>query len=99
LQIFQDATPAAGEVQVCVSSDETTARIQIRDNGAGMTRDFMRERLFRPFDSTKGSQGMGIGVYQARELARNLGGDLTYESQPGSGTSCTLTLPIAQSAM
>ena len=36
----------------------------------------MRHRLFRPFDSTKGSKGMGIGAYQVREYARALGGDV-----------------------
>ncbi len=37
-----------------------------------MTQEFIRERLFRPFDSTKAGEGIGIGAYQVREFARNL---------------------------
>ena len=58
-----------------------------------MTREFIRERLFRPFDSTKGSEGMGIGAYQAREFARKLAGDLKVESAQGAGTTVTLVVP------
>ena len=60
-----------------------------------MTPEFIRDRLFRPFDSTKGAQGMGIGAYQAREFARKLGGDLSVQSSPGEGTTVSMTLPIA----
>jgi signal transduction histidine kinase len=59
-----------------------------------MTREFIRTRLFTPFDSTKGSQGMGIGVYQAREYARLLGGQLEVTSEPDSGTEFVLHLPL-----
>ena len=60
----------------------------------GMTPKFIRERLFRPFDSTKGSQSMGIGAYQAREYIRELGGQLTVSSEIGEGTCFSLSLPI-----
>ena len=89
----QDATPSDGEVEVSLSSDDNNVQVEIRDSGAGMTQEFIRERLFRPFDSTKGSEGMGIGAYQAREFARNLGGDVKVASEPGKGTSLTLFLP------
>ena len=58
-----------------------------------MTPEFIRDRLFKPFDSTKGVQGMGIGVYQAREFARKYGGDLQVQSAVSKGTTMTLTLP------
>ena len=61
----------------------------------GMTEEFVRKRLFKPFDSTKGSQGMGIGVYHAREFMRRLGGDLKVASEIGRGTTITLELPLA----
>jgi signal transduction histidine kinase len=57
---------------------------------------FLRERLFRPFDSTKGSKGMGIGAYQAREFVRNAGGEITVESQAGQGTTFRISLPAVQ---
>ena len=50
-----------------------------------MDAEFVRHRLFRPFDSTKGSKGMGIGAYQVREYARSLGGDVEVQSRPGKG--------------
>ncbi|MDH3895509.1 MAG: ATP-binding protein, partial [Chromatiales bacterium] len=49
--------------------------------------------LFRPFDSTKGSKGMGIGAYQARDYIRTLGGELNVDTSPGRGTLFTITLP------
>ncbi len=63
-----------------------------------MTPEFVRERLFRPFDSTKGSKGMGIGAYQAREYVRSLGGWLEVESRPGSGTTIRIVVPVAGAA-
>jgi signal transduction histidine kinase len=70
------------------------ALIAVQDTGAGMTHEFVRERLFRPFDSTKGSKGMGIGAYQVREYVRSLGGDVEVQSGPGLGTRFELTLPV-----
>jgi signal transduction histidine kinase len=59
-----------------------------------MTAVFVRERLFRPFDSTKGTQSMGIGAYQAREYIRQIGGQLDVASSPGSGTTFDIRLPL-----
>ena len=53
--------------------------------------------LVAPFDSTKGSKGMGIGAYQVREYIRLLGGDVEVQSSPGQGTRFALSLPVAQS--
>ena len=89
----QDATPPEGSVEVELAEDDGHVRIAIRDTGAGMTPEFIRKRLFRPFDSTKGSEGMGIGAYQAREFARKLVGDLKVESAEGAGTTVTLVIP------
>lgn len=89
----QDATsPDDGSVQVSAEATDTQVRISIVDNGVGMDREFIRERLFRPFDSTKGTHGMGIGAYQLRETIRQIGGQIDVTSEPGSGTSVVLTL-------
>ena len=74
------------------------ALIEVRDSGEGMTEEFIRRRLFKPFDTTKGSSGMGIGVYQAREIIRALGGDITVQSSLGEGTTVSITLPVERSA-
>ncbi len=89
----QDATPDTGEVTLELGQDSGMAIIRIRDNGGGMSDQFVRERLFRPFDSTKGSKGMGIGAYQARDYVRTLGGELKVDTSPGQGALFTITLP------
>ena len=60
-----------------------------------MSEEFIRDRLFRPFDSTKGAKGMGIGAYQAREYVRTLGGELRVSSAPTAGTVISIWLPLA----
>lgn len=92
----QDATPPIGSIRVGVVAESGVAAIDIADTGVGMTAEFVRDRLFRPFDSTKGAQGMGIGAYQVRETLRAAGGEVTVESAPGSGTTFTLRLPLAR---
>src|SRR5690606_21067124 len=83
----QDATPAEGRIDVTIASEEGRVAITVADSGQGMDEAFIRERLFRPFDSTKGAKGMGIGAYQVREAARAAGGDVEVESRPGEGTT------------
>lgn len=90
----QEATPAEGSVKVCLKYDEGLARIHIIDTGCGMDETFIRERLFRLFDSTKGTQGMGIGAYQIRDTIRSSGGDVRVKSTPGVGTELVLEFEI-----
>jgi len=92
----QDATTSDGKITVAILADERTVSIRVSDTGCGMSDDFINERLFRPFDSTKGSQGMGIGAYQAREYIRGIDGHLHVASVPGEGTSFTIQLPIVR---
>ena len=61
-----------------------------------MDERFLRTRLFRPFESTKGLTGMGIGIYESREYVRSLGGDIAVESAVGRGTTFTVELPLAR---
>jgi putative PEP-CTERM system histidine kinase len=90
----QDATPADGEVTVRLVSADGRAEISIEDTGSGMSEEFVRNRLFRPFDSTKGAQGMGIGAYQAREFVRRMGGEFTVESTVTEGTRVRIGLEL-----
>jgi putative PEP-CTERM system histidine kinase len=94
----QDATGEAGKITVRVSAAGESAILSVTDTGAGMEADFVRDRLFRPFDSTKGSKGMGIGAYQAREYIRSLGGSVEVRSVPRIGTTFSFTLPCAPAA-
>ncbi len=88
-----DAPVAAGETNGFLRVPH--AVLTVTDTGSGMTREFMQERLFKPFDTTKGSKGMGIGAYQVREYVQSLGGRVEVESEPGQGTRFTLLLPLS----
>ena len=95
LRNAQEATPeGAVGVQLAKAGEEVV--LVIRDTGKGMDAEFVRERLFRPFDSTKGSKGMGIGAYQTREYVQSLGGRVEVQSSPGEGTVFSITLPLAE---
>jgi putative PEP-CTERM system histidine kinase len=80
-------------VPVTVSARQEGGRIliDITDRGPGMTAEFVRDRLFRPLSTSK-PQGSGIGAWQARELLREAGGDLTVLTSPGAGTTMRLAL-------
>ncbi|MDH3589606.1 MAG: HAMP domain-containing histidine kinase, partial [Gammaproteobacteria bacterium] len=93
----QDAAGADGEVSIKISRQDADVVVEVLDNGSGMDEYFIRERLFRPFESTKGSKGMGIGAYQAREFVRAAGGDVEVDSTLGQGTVFRLIFPLAQS--
>jgi putative PEP-CTERM system histidine kinase len=90
----QEATPEEGRIDVTVSEHQGSAVIEIQDTGAGMDEDFINNRLFRPFETTKGNAGMGIGVYETREYIRSLKGSLGVESRLGVGTKFTLRVPL-----
>jgi len=94
----QDATSGAGHIAVTMIASESDVSIAVVDSGAGMTAEFIRDRLFRPFDSTKGSKGMGIGAYQVREYIRQLGGSVEVSSSPGQGTRFSINLPVSTQA-
>jgi putative PEP-CTERM system histidine kinase len=91
----QDATAAGGDVSVQVRRAASTAIIDVIDSGVGMDAEFIRTRLFRPFDTTKGDSGFGIGAYQAREFIRKCGGNVEVESTVGQGTRFRIQLPLA----
>jgi signal transduction histidine kinase len=90
-------TPAGG-ITVTATRDGNHVQLAIRDTGIGIERDHL-ERIFEPFhqtvDGSGYSEGTGIGLTIARKLARQMGGDITVESQPGAGATFSLTLPQA----
>lgn len=93
LQNAAEATPPDGRIAVQLSrAEDGGARIEVRDTGRGMSEGFVRQRLFRPFESTK-PHGMGIGAFESREYVRELGGTLLVESREGAGTVFRIALP------
>lgn len=89
----QQASADDGDIMISLAATENIHSIEIKDNGHGMDEDFIRDRLFKPFDTTKGNAGMGIGMYESREFIRQLGGDIIVQSKPGKGSIITLQIP------
>jgi putative PEP-CTERM system histidine kinase len=93
LRNAQDATADDGSVVVQARASGEECVVTVTDTGCGMSEQFVQERLFKPFDTTKGSQGMGIGAYQLREYVRSLGGSVQVASVPARGTTFVVRLP------
>jgi putative PEP-CTERM system histidine kinase len=90
-----EASAPGVPVTVAARREADTIVIDITDRGPGMTAEFVRDRLFRPLSTSK-PQGSGIGAWQARELLREAGGDLSVLTRPGAGTTMRLVLPIVR---
>jgi hypothetical protein len=89
-----EATPGDGRITVETRTDDNCAVLIVADTGRGMTADFVRDHLFRPFQTTK-PRGLGIGLYQCRHIVHTAGGTLTAESREGFGTRMIARLPAA----
>lgn len=94
IQNAQEATTNDGWVKVTLIKKTRTIRIIIEDNGCGMSEEFINARLFRPFDTTKGNAGMGIGVFEAKQFFENMAGKIKVESKLKEGTVFTIDLPL-----
>ena len=88
-----EATAREGRVEIEVARRGAAVLIRIADSGEGMSEEFIRERLFKPFETTK-SAGMGIGVFESLEYIQELAGELVVASVPGQGSSFTIILPL-----
>jgi putative PEP-CTERM system histidine kinase len=93
-----DATDKTGHVSVTVDRTVDRAVVEVRDTGSGMTPQFARERLFKPFQTTK-EGGMGIGAYESYQYVRDLGGDILVDTAVGSGTTMRILLPLYESVV
>jgi signal transduction histidine kinase len=96
--IVQNALESCGRkdrvIIEMLPESSTLVLLKVIDTGVGMSKEFIAERLFQPFDSTKGVSGMGVGVFQSREFFRSINGDLSVVSSPGEGTTFTMTIPV-----
>ncbi|HQU15305.1 MAG: hypothetical protein B7Z66_13640 [Chromatiales bacterium 21-64-14] len=94
IQNAQDATPADGIIEVRLRREQDMAVIEVEDDGCGMDEAFVRDSLFRPFYSTKGESGMGIGAYEVQEYVVGIGGTVEVASTKGVGTTFRMRFPV-----
>ena len=93
-----DATDGRGKVTVRLRRDDDDAAvIEVTDSGVGMTQEFVRDRLFKPFQTTKAT-GMGVGVYESAQYVTERGGRIVVDSTPDVGTRVRVVLPLGHDA-
>jgi signal transduction histidine kinase len=90
-----ESSGKSGPVHLVLRHEVLSVVVDVIDEGPGMSPEFIRDELFRPFATTKGG-GHGIGAYQARELLRAAGGDLLVLSRRPGGTTMRLLLPAVR---
>ncbi len=88
------ASPPGGEVVIAMARNGAGFSIDISDSGAGIDED-KRERIFEPFYTGR-QQGTGLGLSLARKIVKAHGGELSFTSEPGRGTTFSLFLPAGK---
>jgi photoactive yellow protein len=91
-----DAIEGEGRITVRTRADGERNIVEVSDDGQGMPHD-VQEKLFRPFFSTKGERGTGLGLATGYAIVRRHGGDIEVASSPGEGTTFTVRLPVGDS--
>jgi putative PEP-CTERM system histidine kinase len=89
----RDAVGSEGEVKIQTAADAEWAIVSVADNGCGMTPEFVRSSLFRPFQTTK-KKGLGIGMFQSKMIVEAHHGRILVKSQPTVGTTFRIMLPL-----
>lgn len=98
IHLVQNAIDASGKqdpVFLDVHSDGLAGQINVVDSGSGMSPEFVRNGLFKPFVSSK-QGGFGIGAFEAREMIRSMGGRVNVESREGVGSRFSVVLPVPE---
>jgi len=88
----RDAIGAGGGIRVSTSQAPGRAVLTIADDGCGMSAAFVRDSLFRPFKTTK-RNGLGIGMFQSKQIVEAHGGTIAVETDPGKGTTVRVSFP------
>jgi len=91
----KEALGAEGQIRVRTGRQGARVVLSVTDNGCGMSPAFMKESLFRPFQSTK-KKGLGIGLFQVRAIVHAHGGGMQVESETGKGTTFLVSLPAME---
>ena len=96
IQNAQQAISQSGKVILDLAQSDSNCIISIIDDGCGMSSEFVKTRLFKPFDTTKGNAGMGIGAYEAKHFIESLGGEVMVESAVDQGTRISLVIAMPE---
>jgi putative PEP-CTERM system histidine kinase len=87
-----EAISRSGEIRIETSQSNGWAVLLVADNGCGMTPEFLRRALYRPFQTTK-KKGLGIGMFQSKMIVEAHGGRIEVESEARKGTTFRVLLP------
>ena len=90
-----DAVGDKGSVSIETDISDKTVCVRVRDNGYGIPDDFLKNHIFKPFRTTK-EKGLGIGLYQCKQIVEAHNGIIVAESVAGEGTVFIISLPIAE---
>ena len=93
----REASPAKAHVRIVTSQSSEWVAVAVTDQGCGMSAEFMRNSLFRPFQTSK-KTGLGIGLFHSKMIVEAHGGRITVASEPGRGTTFQVLLPIPSPA-
>jgi signal transduction histidine kinase len=88
-----EAVGSPGEIRVSTDQIDGWAVLSVRDNGCGMSKEFIERSLFRPFQTTK-SRGMGIGLFHSKKIVEAHHGRIEVESDAGNGSTFRVMLPV-----
>ncbi|NRB41277.1 MAG: GHKL domain-containing protein [Pseudomonadales bacterium] len=89
----QEACNSQDKIEITLCQQLEKITIHIHDSGIGMTEQYMREKLFKPFHSTKGVNGMGIGLYQCQKIIHAMAGTIEVISNKTDGSCFSIFIP------
>lgn len=88
-------TPSEGRIELDIHKESDSYKITISDNGSGISKA-EAEKIFTPSFTTK-TGGMGLGLAIVQSIIESTGGEIWFESEPGTGTSFFIRLPESRS--
>jgi signal transduction histidine kinase len=93
LNAIQSLPGGRGRVELTTYVKDGYAHVEVLDSGAGMTEEFIKNQIFKPFTTTK-KKGLGIGLYQCKAIMEAHGGNIEASSIPNRGSQFTLKFPV-----
>ena len=90
--------PEGGEIKIDTLCDQDKCVIRVEDTGLGISEE-VKQNIFEPFFTTKAvGEGTGLGLAISQDIIRRHGGEISVQSQPGQGTTFTISLPVGKAS-